>query len=368
MPHDTPLVSLKKDLTTILSTVTNNKGNRLSPASVKAYVNRYMNTVGKLRGYQPSADPRTVFDNVRLYKQVPTIARQYTSASTQYDAVKIMYTIAKYLDRPVAHEWLYKQSLELRDKRDERAQDQTVVTKKHENDYVPFDTLVAKTEQLVKAFAKRARELVQAKQTIKTAKDRKIHDHALIAWLNVVEPNIRSALADARIVTTKPTSRSQGEDQPNLVYVPPQGQCILVLNSDKVSVTKDSPRLDSWEWRSDTSDLMRLSIKAYPRTYLFKAATSNKPMGSQAYNTMIMAAFQTSDGKRPSQQTIRHATVDHFYSSMCSPPLHLQRDLARRMRHSVEVQNEIYRKVHADAWPSRVDLVKEEEGRSMLQA
>jgi hypothetical protein len=327
--------------------------------TIKSYASSFSGIVKKLENYEnPNDDPAVVFTTPAYYKQTPRIARTYGTANSRFNYIKGMYSAAKALGFDDAYKWLLNQSLAMKKERDETATDQTVQTKKQEEDYVPFADLAAQAKHKVLAFIKLAESLTKAKKKLESSEDRMLHDNALVAWLNTAEPNIRGVLAKVEIVKIKPTTRTMQSN--NILYVPKKGQCIIYVNADKVSKTKDSPAVDSWPWRNDTSDLIRMSLAVYDRKYLFRMANADKPLTNEYYNRHVLAkAFEGVKGKNPSQQTIRHATVDELYRAFPSPPLELQRDLARRMRHSVEAQNELYRKVSSTQWPSRVDLVKE---------
>jgi hypothetical protein len=322
----------------------------LADKTKSGYVNTFVKIINEANGTR-NTDANKAFDTPRIYKQFVDIAKTRGTPHSRYTVIKNLYSLAKVLGKDEAYKWLSENSKDITTERDGFANDQTKVTRKQQEDYVPYEELVARTKDLVTEFVTLAKKVEKENETLFDT-DIKMHDHALIAWLNTAEPNIRSALANTKIIRERPSEDELTHGKENLLYVPKTGACTVYINTDKVSATQGP---DHWDWRSDTSDLIRLSLKVYPRYYLFNVLMVNKPMTSDGYNKMIKAAFAT-ETRKPSQQTIRHATVDHFYATICSPPLELQKDLARRMRHSVEVQNAVYRKVAAKKWPSRVEL------------
>jgi len=175
------------------------------------------------------------------------------------------------------------------------------------------------------------------------AAGKRVIQHTLTAHLNVIEPPMRSVYANVKITPRLPKATDIGHGKPNLLYLPIRGLAKVFVNTDKVSNKDTRPGNlgpANWQLRQDTTDLIRRSLKLWPRNYVIFDKTQ-KP---EAYNEVLRTALSFG-GRVVGTRLIRSIYISDFYEKNSSPRMLDKIALGNKMRHSVETQELVYRKL-----------------------
>lgn len=167
--------------------------------------------------------------------------------------------------------------------------------------------------------------------------------HTLAAHLNIIEPPMRSVYAAVKITPRLPKATDIGHGKQNLLYLPARGQAKVYVNSDKISNKESRPGNlgpANWQLSPDTTDLLRRSLKLWPRNYVIFDKTT-KP---EAYNEIVRTALSFG-GRVVGTRLIRSIYISDFYEKNSSPRMLDKIALGNKMRHSVETQELVYRKL-----------------------
>lgn len=191
---------------------------------------------------------------------------------------------------------------------------------------------------------------MEDKRTLDEA-DRRILQLVLAAHINIMEPPCRSVYAAVRVTPRLPKIGDIGHGKPNLLYIPSRGnQATLYVNTDKVSNTDPEHGgkpgnlgADHWKLRADTTELIKKTLKLWNRTYVM----SERVMSLTDYGEIVRTALSFG-GRVVGTRLIRNIHVSNFYETNSSPAMTKKLDLARKMRHSTETAEIVYRKLKMD--------------------
>ena len=171
---------------------------------------------------------------------------------------------------------------------------------------------------------------------------------ALILALNVLVPPLRKNYHDM-IIWRK--SEPPPKNDNNYLWEEFPKRWTYVINYDKVENKRRAKNLPRQTFAIDDeisgvtngkmlNNIINKSLIYYPREYLLTGTCkTGSPMSSHMYGFTISKIFK----KNVSQNLIRKAYINHFYDkhSIC-----IKREIAKRMRHSVEVAEQSYRKIN----------------------
>lgn len=222
------------------------------------------------------------------------------------------------------------------EKDDER--DESLFPQKDLDNLVVYDDLVKEQKRWYKAW-------------ILDPKNKRLNMYHLILALNTMIPPIRKnyhELEFYRESTTPPRNIKT-----NYLWEKNVGQWILIINYDKVENKREAKNMTRSEF--DLSDeipgithgkqlnkIINESLKYFPRDFVLSGIkTGTGPMGSTSYDKALQAIFKP---KRPTQNLIRKAWVNHFYRKPLSTKV--LNTIAFRMRHSVPVARASYFKIN----------------------
>ena len=124
-----------------------------------------------------------------------------------------------------------------------------------------------------------------------------------------------------------------------------------VINYDKIENKRRAKNLPRQTFALDVeiegvtdgkllNKIINQSLLHYPRKYLLMGAfKQNTHMGAQMYSFTVSKIFK----KNVSQNLIRKAFINYFYDKSS---ISIKKEIAKRMRHSVEVAEQSYRKIN----------------------
>jgi hypothetical protein len=143
-----------------------------------------------------------------------------------------------------------------------------------------------------------------------------------------------------------------------------RGNAILYINEDKISRSeiKTNNTKDHWELSAETTKVLEDSLIVFPRIFV----TSEHEEDKHKYSLLVKAALSF-DGHAVDGQIWRTIYGTHFYKTNPGRPAsgetssEAERDLARKMRHSVEEQRKAYNKLDAASSASTASTQKEKE-------
>jgi hypothetical protein len=131
-----------------------------------------------------------------------------------------------------------------------------------------------------------------------------------------------------------------------------KGKWAIVINKDKISnkypapIFKISKNIRGVTHGSLLNKIITDSLDRFPRDFLLTGLTSNQPMHSSTYNTLLFDIFE------PKGPTQNKAYINHWHrakidgSELSEGTL---KEIALHMRHSVNTARSNYRKIDVDS-------------------
>ena len=145
--------------------------------------------------------------------------------------------------------------------------------------------------------------------------------------------------------------------QTNYLWEKTPGSWAIVLNYDKIENKRESKGYDREIF--DLSDeipgvtngkklnvIINESLKAWKREWvLCGVKTYGLPMGKSSYNAGLASAFKP---KKPTQNILRKSYINHWHHPKLKLSHGKLKEIARRMRHTINVALSAYKKVNID--------------------
>jgi hypothetical protein len=248
----------------------------------------------------------------------------------------VLLAIDKFKFRDTARD-LFWQGIQLQRSINE-SNDENVMTPKDAANYIPYKRLVEARDYIGELWRADPDNL-------------KLNMYYLILALNTYIPPLRLDWADMTIYT--------GEEEPpkdivNYFWLPKN---TVVINSDKIEHTRKAKGLPRQLIRIDDEipnitdgaklvEIIRESLQVAPRKYILVSMVLHGPMG-RGYDKALSDMFRP---KNPRQNLIRRAYINHWYPMKIDGRALTERQLkeiAIRMRHSVETARSQYMKIDA---------------------
>ena len=143
------------------------------------------------------------------------------------------------------------------------------------------------------------------------------------------------------------------ENDENYLWEEKEGQWAIVINADKIEAKRkdrDLPRQimrlnDDIEGVTNgkrLNELINTSLTYAPRNYVLVGVKTGEAMGDTGYNAALAAMFKP---RKPTQNTLRKAYINYWHRKELSTGK--LKDIAHRMRHTLFVAMESYRKINA---------------------
>jgi len=288
------------------------------------------------------------------YTRIPEVLeKRYANVATRSSHITALLSITRELgkDNPrikEAYEWLTNASKEIYEQRDKAQYTQEEDPESDEDNItIDYKELLKKAEEYVSDLAPvfNIKGLLSASDCAKILR-------GVAAQMNVIEPCCRSALWDLEVTYEQPEEvdgtyvNECGEPLVhNTAFLPMSGPGFLYVVNDKL--TSLNKPADHWELRQDTTDLLIQSQYKWPRNKVF---TFKDGADKTKYQRLIKNLFGAT------ATSIRHSQVNRLFEIYPSPSMQQREYLARRMRHSTDTQERIYRKIIVNTYPSIVDL------------
>lgn len=232
----------------------------------------------------------------------------------------------------------------------DKANEDSLLTEKELRNFVTYEQLVAKRDELEKQF-------------LATPKDLKINMFHMILAVNTYIPPLRHNWLNMSIYPPRKNSSGQVIKKPAIVGPPPDdalnylweeqpGQWTIVINHDKIEHKREQKNLERQMFRLNDeiegvtnghklNDIINKSLEVYPRNYPLIGIKSNNEMGASGYDSALRSMFTP---KKPTQNVLRKAYVNYWHSKNLS--VGKLKEIADRMRHSIGVALGSYRKIN----------------------
>jgi hypothetical protein len=290
----------------------------------------------------------------KVFDGIKDLTLANTSKTVLYSTASV---VSKWLNYTAAHELYSKESTTRAKETSAKVATQIRSTTQKEK-WVTFDSVKEHVDSdLMPPF----RALVAEGKEITDHVDKQIVAKALAGYLNVYEPPCRDVYSKA-IFNNKPPRKDL---KVNIVYLKKKGNAVLYVNSDKVTnqeIKTGNLGKDHWELASETTKILEQSLKIWPRIFIF----SDDEEPSHKYSRLVENAL-SSGGKQIGMQIWRTIFSTHYYDTHEGRPVSgggataSEKELARKMRHSVETQRAVYRKVpEAESNESEKETEEEE--------
>jgi hypothetical protein len=231
----------------------------------------------------------------------------------------------------------------------DKVSEESKLSKKDLQNFVPFEDLVKKREELATLWAADPKNL-------------KLNMFHLILAVNTMIPPLRldftnmsiypSRIVDGRSVRASPTSTEPPNDTNNYLWEYSPGKWAIVINSDKIEnkrlkrglsrqIMKLDDEIDNVTDGRKLNTIINESLTADPRNYVLIGFKNKESMPASTYNSSLAQMFAP---KKPTQNVLRKSYVNYWHSKNLSTGNLKQ--IADRMRHTLFVAMESYRKIN----------------------
>lgn len=258
------------------------------------------------------------------------IEDSYTNLNTKKSHINTLSQILKKLKKTKLYKDYSEEATNLNKKSVEIQEAQETKPDRIE-DFVCFDDIVKRREELKKVFEKNSSE----KNNLKY----------LMLALYTLQPPIRQEYREMEIVNKKPP-----KDENNYLW-DRNGKYTVVINNDKVSKTYGRAEFPLSE---ELNKIIRTSLEEFPREWVLSLLRDgNRPLGKQNFERLMREIF---DPKSVGVDLIRSAYITAHYNN---PKFTLKdkKELAIKMRHSASIAEQAYRKLDVDCdGPNKPEL------------
>jgi hypothetical protein len=302
----------------------------------KTWSNKFKNTLGA------KINPNSLrWVDLNHLKLIHLIGITYQSASLRAHIealANILLAINKTKYKSLVRQ-LFKTGIDLQ-KDIQSDNDKSILTNTQNKNYVSFNDLELARNSL--------KELV-----ITNPNNKKLNFQYLILAFNTLIPPLRLESLNLRIIRVKDDHYI--DDSENYLMEIQKGKWVIIINKDKISnkypssIFKISKNIRGVTHGSLLNKIITESLDRFPRDFLLTGLTSNQPMHSSTYNTLLFDIFEP---KNPTQNLIRKAYINHWHrakingSELSEGTL---KEIALHMRHSVNTARSNYRKIDIDS-------------------
>lgn len=215
-----------------------------------------------------------------------------------------------------------------------------VMTESELKNYVSYNDLVAERERLFNVWNDNLNN-----------KEANIY-HLLLA-VNTYLPPLRQNWNEMTLFKdTKPPPN----DDINYLWEYKKDKWAIVMNYDKIENKRRANGKDREIFKLDDdikgitngkrlNDIIKLSLDYFPRDYVLVSPRLNgdKPMSPRNYDNILATIFNP---KKPTTNILRKSYINYWHSEKISPKNKME--IARRMRHTLNVASSFYQKINTD--------------------
>ena len=187
--------------------------------------------------------------------------------------------------------------------------------------FVSLDEIEARRDELLELFRN-------------NKSNNKLNLQSLMLSLYTYQPPIRQNYKDMLIVDKIP-------DNNNNNFILKKGNKYYVVIQDDKVVNTYGPA--NFELNDKLNNIIDESLQAYPRKYILSLMSDpNKPLGKQNFERLLNECMPN---KKLSVDLLRSAYITHYYNKP-NFTLAQKNDLAKKMRHSVNIAMLSYQKMN----------------------
>jgi len=276
----------------------------------------------------------------KCFKQLKNFVQThpgYTKDTTrrfQYETIAwILLSIDKHKHKEDSR-WFWNEAMRLQDDID-KERDENLLSDDQLHNFVPYPDLLKEQQKWHKAW-------------LLDPKNKKLNLYHLLLALNTLIPPVRKNYHEMEFWRKK---EAPPENETNYLWEQYPSRWTMVINYDKVENKRKVKGYDRQEFKIEDeikgvtqgkklNEIINKSLIHYPREYVLTGIrTTDAPMNRNSYDKALFTIFK----KHVTQNLIRKAYVNHFYGKVS---LGVKKQIAFRMRHSVQVAEQSYQKIN----------------------
>lgn len=274
------------------------------------------------------------FNKLKTFVQTHTGYKKDSTRRFQYEAIAwILLSIDKQKHKEDSR-WFWNEAIRLQNKIDEE-RDENLLNPEQLENFVRYPDLLKMQQKWHKAW------LLEPKNI-------KLNIYHLLLALNTLIPPVRKNYHEMEFWRKK---ERPPENDTNYMWEQYQSRWTLVINYDKVENKRKAKDFDRQEFQIEDeikgvtngkqlNEIINKSLLHYPRDYVLTGIrNTNAPMNRNSYDKALFTIFD----KHVTQNLIRKAWVNYWYGKVS---LGVKKQIAFRMRHSVQVAEQSYKKIN----------------------
>ena len=259
---------------------------------------------------------------------------------------------------------LWNQSLKIAITHEDK-NEENQMSKSEQKNWICFADLQKRRDEMIELWNK-------DKRNIKLESSRKAHMYSLILAVNTLIPPLRLDWIGMKIWNKQEPPPKIGADA--YLWQQRKGEWSIVINHDKVThhsekiklgravfdISKEIPGVTQG---ARLNQMISESLRIWPREFVLQSVRNPQmPMEATGYTASLKFMFKP---KSPSQNILRKSFVNHYYPLVNTS---IKKQIAERMRHSVEVAMRSYIKdcKDGDDVLENVQVVKKEGSTAKL--
>ena len=287
------------------------------------------------------------FNKLKEFVQTYSGYTKDTTRRIQYETIAwILISINKKKHKEDSR-WFWNQAMFLQDKID-KARDENLFTDDQLQNYVSYSEMLKTQQKWNKAW-------------LQDPKNVKLNIYHLLLALNTLIPPMRKNYHDMEFWRKK---EAPPVNETNYLWEQYPSRWTMVVNYDKVENKRRAKDYDRQEMKLEDeiegvtngkklNEIINKSLVYLPRDYVLPGIRNkDAPMNRNSYDK----AFQTIFNKKVTQNVIRKAYVNHFYGKSS---LGVKKQIAYKMRHSVQVAEQSYQKINIPKAPKTSKKAKD---------
>jgi len=231
----------------------------------------------------------------------------------------------------------------------DKTKEDSLLSEKDLANFVTYEEVVSRRDEMEKEWMKDPSNL-------------KLNIYHMVLAVNTYVPPLRLDWLDMNIYPPRKVIKKRAdpstlppppEDLENYLWEEKEGQWAVVINADKIEAKRKSRDLPRQIMRLNDdiegvtngkrlNELINTSLTYASRNYVLVGVKTGQEMGDTGYNAALAAMFKP---RKPTQNTLRKAYINYWHRKELSTGK--LKEIAHRMRYTLFVAMESYRKINA---------------------